>query len=250
MRTPLVEIANANGTTKALLDFNSNASYAYVLSPTSNNNFSRTLDNIASSFERFRIHGLAFEYAPTSILTTVEDGYVFAYINDAAHPLASATTSNAVLLASQSVSFPSFQPWKRAFKPLNDWKYTTASSSWLTYGYAEQRQDTFGAIVAVRTASAGNSNIRGVLYMEVDIELQGLNPIDISTAPALTRRSKQQELLDQKAEQGASESKTRDDPDAPTLVVMEPFRGEGGAKTPLPKEGPAPPRGPPGPSRF
>lgn len=179
---PLCWVANYNTSQSALLLKDASHVAAIDLSPSDGTYlYGRVLDNLVSSFERYRVTRLAFEYVPTSVLTNVEDGYVFAFTDDPFNPVTAAPTVDKLMLLSDSIVFPSFQPWRMNASVSGDWRYVYASG----VGAADARLAFMGVIMCMRTNTAGNSNTRGALYIDAHFECKDINPVDTTTAPAV-----------------------------------------------------------------
>lgn len=149
-------------------------------------------DLIASSFVRYRINRLVFHYEPQASATDSQR-LVFAFANDPTHPIIwdpTFPTEAGLLSLSDSVAFMPWRSWSMdvTSRVTKDRLYTYVEPTLVDVTVA--RFSDFGSI-GCRTTGTGSNQIGGVLYMELDVELEEFCPISV-TRPAslshLTRR--------------------------------------------------------------
>lgn len=159
-----------------------NIVYCSYLSP--------VFDLMANNFVRYRVQGVRFCYEPQST-TVVEDRLVFAFAEDAIHPLiVTDTPSESHLLAlSDSVAFAPWRSWEMDVSHVvrtNNLLYCYPTESSLVSRNIERRFSSFGSIGCIATVTPGTlqtePKIYGILYAEFDFEFIEFCPI-ISDIP-------------------------------------------------------------------
>jgi hypothetical protein len=162
---------------------------------------SPVFDLIASAFARYRVNKLVFHYEPQASATTSER-LVFAFAEDPVHPLLWSNpvpgTSELLALA-DSIAFAPWRGWSMdvTSRLQNTLFYTFSDPTAAVSTFADRFSD-FGVISLVGATPNGTGAIQcGVLYMEVDIELEEFCPIvsvSPSSAALLVRRSQRQAM--------------------------------------------------------
>lgn len=151
---------------------------------------SPVFDLIASAFVRYRVRKLIFHYEPQAAATTTER-LVFAFAEDPMHPAlwnATIPTQSSLLALSDSIAFAPWRGWSMdVTESLGDTlMYTFTDPSTTVASFAERFSD-FGVMSCITSSVSGTLSKCGILYAEMEIELEEFCPISL-TAPSSAKR--------------------------------------------------------------
>lgn len=153
---------------------------------------SPVFDLIASAFVRYRVNKLIFHYEPQSAATATER-LVFAFAEDPLHPVlwnATVPTQNSLLALSDSIAFAPWRSWSMdVTENLNQTLFYTHTDPSTTVAEFSERFSDFGVISCLTNSIGGTATTCGVLYMEIDLDLEEFCPIS-TTRPAMVKRLK------------------------------------------------------------
>jgi len=167
-------------------------------------------DLIASAFVRYRVLSCKFHYAP-QLTTTVEGRLVFAFANDPTHPLilppVTAMSQSNLLALADSMPFAPWRPWSMdvtsSIQVDNKYYTYTPETSTTVEVIRFDNFGSIGLIISDTGLTIGPAANYGILYMELETELQEFCPVSL-IRPSLYKKIKSTHKVDKKGKKEKS----------------------------------------------